>query len=77
MHADQELHLVVPPIKPADRRRPALALADWHALADLSDGMIVMTYDFSHPQQPGPNAPLPWMRSNLDALLPEDDERSL
>ena len=67
---------MVPPIKPAFKGSPALLESDFYALAELADGLIVMTYDYSHPGKPGPNAPLDWIQSNLEALLPEEDERS-
>lgn len=72
----QELHLVVPPIVPAVKGGPSLSEGDWHVLAGIADGVIVMTYDASHAGKPGPNAPAPWIRSNLEQLLPEEDERS-
>ena len=67
---------MVPPVKPAFQGAPALALADWHALASIADGLIVMTYDASHPGKPGPNAPVGWVRENLEQLLPEEDDHS-
>ena len=73
----QEMHMVVPPIKAAARGRPVLAAADWRKLSELADGLIVMTYDASHPGSPGPNAPLPWIRHNLRALLPADEDPQL
>lgn len=33
------------------------------------DGFSLMTYDFSGPQNPGPNAPLKWIRASLEMLL--------
>lgn len=33
----------------------------------------VMTYDYSLPQQPGPNAPLPWWERNADAFAEAAD----
>lgn len=32
-----------------------------------------MTYDYSSPQQPGPNAPLQWVRQNADAFAAAAD----
>ncbi|AQK89078.1 Glycosyl hydrolase superfamily protein [Zea mays] len=38
-------------------------------LADTVDGVFLMTYDFSGPQNPGPSAPLKWIHHSLAALL--------
>ncbi|XP_052194352.1 uncharacterized protein LOC127802541 [Diospyros lotus] len=42
---------------------------DLKSLSDAVDGFSLMTYDFSEPQHPGPNAPLKWIRSTLQLLL--------
>lgn len=42
---------------------------DLEELSDVVDGFSLMTYDFSGPQRPGPNAPLNWIRSSLQMLL--------
>lgn len=42
---------------------------DLQQLCDAVDGFSLMTYDFSGPQSPGPNAPLSWIRSSLSMLL--------
>ncbi|KAK9813511.1 hypothetical protein WJX73_003321 [Symbiochloris irregularis] len=62
--------------EPSMPGRPALNFADWGALAKISDGVIVMTYDAASPEKPGPNAPLDWTRGNLDALLPAEHPHS-
>lgn len=41
---------------------------DLKSLADAVDGFSLMTYDFSNPHSPGPNAPLKWIRSTLQLL---------
>lgn len=43
--------------------------ADLRSLSDYVDGFSLMTYDFSGPQNPGPNAPLKWIHSTLQLLL--------
>lgn len=43
--------------------------ADLRSLCDVVDGFSLMTYDFSGPQNPGPNAPLKWIHSTLLLLL--------
>lgn len=42
---------------------------DLRNLGDIVDGFSLMTYDFSLPHNPGPNAPLMWIRSTLRFLL--------
>ncbi|XP_012835600.1 PREDICTED: chitinase domain-containing protein 1 [Erythranthe guttata] len=42
---------------------------DLRVLGDDVDGFSLMTYDFSGPQNPGPNAPLKWIHSTLQLLL--------
>ncbi|PIN13887.1 putative member of glycosyl hydrolase family 18 [Handroanthus impetiginosus] len=42
---------------------------DLRSLSDDVDGFSLMTYDFSGPQNPGPNAPLKWIRSTFQLLL--------
>lgn len=42
---------------------------DLKSLGETVDGFSLMTYDFSSPQNPGPNAPLKWVRSVLRVLL--------
>lgn len=42
---------------------------DIQSLNDAVDGFSLMTYDFSGPQNPGPNAPLKWIHSTLSVLL--------
>nr|XP_016480474.1 PREDICTED: chitinase domain-containing protein 1-like isoform X1 [Nicotiana tabacum] len=41
---------------------------DLQALSDAVDGFSLMTYDYSSPYNPGPNAPLKWIRSTLHLL---------
>lgn len=42
---------------------------DLRKLSDDVDGFSLMTYDFSGPQSPGPNAPLKWIHYILQLLL--------
>ncbi|XP_060213346.1 uncharacterized protein LOC132640676 isoform X3 [Lycium barbarum] len=42
---------------------------DLQALYDAVDGFSLMTYDHSSPYNPGPNAPLKWIRSTLHLLV--------
>lgn len=41
---------------------------DLQSLGNDVDGYSLMTYDFSGPQNPGPNAPLKWISSTLELL---------
>ncbi|KAL2251813.1 UNVERIFIED_CONTAM: Chitinase domain-containing protein 1 [Sesamum indicum] len=42
---------------------------DLRSLSDDIDGFSLMTYDFSGPQNPGPNAPLKWIHSTMLLFL--------
>ncbi|XP_047324093.1 chitinase domain-containing protein 1 [Impatiens glandulifera] len=42
---------------------------DIKRLSNAVDGFSLMTYDFSSPQNPGPNAPLNWIHSTMQLLL--------
>ncbi|KAG9448333.1 hypothetical protein H6P81_014461 [Aristolochia fimbriata] len=42
---------------------------DFQTLSADIDGFSLMTYDFSGPNSPGPNAPLDWIRSSLQIIL--------
>ncbi|ESR58112.1 hypothetical protein CICLE_v10020231mg [Citrus x clementina] len=42
---------------------------DLQSLSDAVDGFSLMTYDFSGPHNPGPNAPLKWISFTLQLLL--------
>ncbi|KAM1125551.1 hypothetical protein ACFX1Q_040830 [Malus domestica] len=42
---------------------------DLQSLDDAVDGFSLMTYDFSGPNNPGPNAPLKWIHSTLQLIL--------
>ncbi|XP_009336807.1 chitinase domain-containing protein 1 [Pyrus x bretschneideri] len=47
---------------------------DLRSLDDAVDGFSLMTYDFSGPHNPGPNAPLKWIHSTLWLLLGTDED---
>ncbi|KAK2373387.1 chitinase domain-containing protein [Trifolium repens] len=42
---------------------------DLETLSEVVDGFSLMTYDFSNPHNPGPNAPLKWIQIILQILL--------
>ncbi|XP_074852097.1 chitinase domain-containing protein 1 isoform X2 [Carettochelys insculpta] len=49
---------------------------EFDQLASVMDGFSLMTYDYSTPQRPGPNSPLPWVRACVQVLDPESKWRS-
>uniref|UniRef100_A0A4X1VZC7 Chitinase domain-containing protein 1 n=2 Tax=Sus scrofa TaxID=9823 RepID=A0A4X1VZC7_PIG len=49
---------------------------EFEQLAPLLDGFSLMTYDYSTAQQPGPNAPLSWVRACVQVLDPKSRWRS-
>lgn len=51
-------------------------LEDLQTLSNAVDGYSLMTYDFSSPQNPGPNAPLKWIHSVMQVLLHGTDSSS-
>ncbi|KAI8800521.1 chitinase domain-containing protein 1 [Cladochytrium replicatum] len=65
--------LVVPPSR-GDGSQQLLSQAI-PALEPLVDFFSLMTYDYSRPDDPGPNAPINWIEDNVDQLaqaLPKD-----
>lgn len=46
---------------------------DMQSLNGAVDGFSLMTYDYSSPHSPGPNAPLNWIRSALRLVLGTKD----
>ncbi|KAI9109920.1 hypothetical protein K1719_018961 [Acacia pycnantha] len=49
---------------------------DLEILSEVVDGFSLMTYDFSSPHNPGPNAPLKWIQYILSLLLSTPDHRA-
>ncbi|GAB1292915.1 Chitinase domain-containing protein 1 [Apodemus speciosus] len=49
---------------------------EFEQLAPILDGFSLMTYDYSTSQQPGPNAPLSWIRACVQVLDPKSQWRS-
>jgi len=63
-----QLHFVIPPPTDITRDTRAFTPADMAVLEGFIDGLSVMTYDFSGPNQPGPNAPASWVKKCLQNL---------
>ncbi|KDP28506.1 hypothetical protein JCGZ_14277 [Jatropha curcas] len=68
---DQPLQLVyvIGPPQLEKRQVHDFGPKDLQSLNDAVDGFSLMTYDFSSPHNPGPNAPLKWIRFTLQLLL--------
>uniref|UniRef100_A0A452THJ6 Chitinase domain-containing protein 1 n=1 Tax=Ursus maritimus TaxID=29073 RepID=A0A452THJ6_URSMA len=49
---------------------------EFEQLAPVLDGFSLMTYDYPTAQQPGPNAPLSWVRACVQVLDPKSRWRS-
>ncbi|KAL2661621.1 hypothetical protein GLYMA_03G256800v4 [Glycine max] len=49
---------------------------DLETLSEAVDGFSLMTYDFSNPHNPGPNAPLKWIQIVLQLLLGTSGNRA-
>ncbi|WOL03173.1 hypothetical protein Cni_G11893 [Canna indica] len=64
-----ELIYVIPAPRSQKLSEYDFGMQDLQQLSDFVDGFSLMTYDFSGPQNPGPNAPLNWIRSSLSLLL--------
>ncbi|XP_068617773.1 chitinase domain-containing protein 1 [Battus philenor] len=68
---DLKLILVYPPFRgyPSDE----FFVQAFNEIYPYVEAVSVMTYDYSNPQKPGPNAPLQWMRLCVEKLLNNDD----
>ncbi|XP_075611001.1 chitinase domain-containing protein 1 isoform X2 [Balearica regulorum gibbericeps] len=49
---------------------------EFDQLASVIDSFSLMTYDYSTPQRPGPNSPLPWVRACVQVLDPDSKWRN-
>ncbi|XP_027640833.1 chitinase domain-containing protein 1 isoform X3 [Falco peregrinus] len=49
---------------------------EFDQLASAVDSFSLMTYDYSTPQRPGPNSPLPWVRACVQVLDPDSKWRN-
>lgn len=67
-----QLILVISPVRSEKLSGYDFGPGDLKQLAGSVDGFSLMTYDFSGPQKPGPNAPLEWIKYCLGVLLGDD-----
>ncbi|XP_045414501.1 chitinase domain-containing protein 1 isoform X2 [Lemur catta] len=69
--------LAIPPaVTPETDQTGMFTHREFEQLAPVLDGFSLMTYDYSTAQQPGPNAPLSWVRACVQVLDPKSKWRS-
>uniref|UniRef100_A0A0K2U8M9 Chitinase domain-containing protein 1 n=1 Tax=Lepeophtheirus salmonis TaxID=72036 RepID=A0A0K2U8M9_LEPSM len=70
--------LVIPPaVYDTDNKKKGFfEKNDFEGLAHSFDYFSLMTYDYSNPYRPGPNAPLAWVRKCIELIDPEGVHRS-
>ncbi|XP_025914937.1 chitinase domain-containing protein 1 isoform X3 [Apteryx rowi] len=75
--AQLKLILVIPPAVAAGTNQPGMfTKKEFDQLASVIDSFSLMTYDYSTPQRPGPNSPLPWVRACVQVLDPDSKWRN-
>ncbi|XP_074698774.1 chitinase domain-containing protein 1 isoform X2 [Strix aluco] len=75
--AQLKLILVIPPAVAAGTNQPGMfTKKEFDQLASAIDSFSLMTYDYSTPQRPGPNSPLPWVRACVQVLDPDSKWRN-
>ncbi|KAJ8929825.1 hypothetical protein NQ314_017423 [Rhamnusium bicolor] len=67
-----ETILVIPPKRGKEELFTNL---HFDALSDYVTAFSLMTYDFSNPQMPGPNAPIPWVEDCIKSLTADENKR--
>nr|XP_023027139.1 chitinase domain-containing protein 1 [Leptinotarsa decemlineata] len=65
--------LVIPPKR---GKEELFTEKHFDALYDHVTAFSLMTYDFSNPRMPGPNAPLPWVSDCITTLTSEENKRN-
>ncbi|CAH1247963.1 CHID1 [Branchiostoma lanceolatum] len=66
---------VIPPPSMSPAGQDIFNKDDFQKLAPWVQGFSLMTYDFSNPHRPGPNAPLDWVKACVLILDPEGAHR--
>jgi len=66
----KQLIVVIPPPLYDKQFEGMISREDVEAMSPHVDRFSLMTYDFSNPSRPGPNAPIGWVRSCIEALAP-------
>uniref|UniRef100_A0A8D0CEA9 Chitinase domain-containing protein 1 n=1 Tax=Salvator merianae TaxID=96440 RepID=A0A8D0CEA9_SALMN len=75
--AQLQMILVIPPaVMPGTNQLGMFTKKEFDQLAPIVDSFSLMTYDYSAPQRPGPNSPLPWMQACVQMLDPESKWRN-
>ncbi|ESO82099.1 hypothetical protein LOTGIDRAFT_135362 [Lottia gigantea] len=64
--------LVLPPPIYAGNNPGLISKANFDDFSDKIDGFSLMTYDYSSVINPGPNAPIDWVRKCVEILVPDD-----
>ena len=67
--------LVIPPPIYAENVRGMFSKEDFSNLVDYVDYFSLMTYDYSSPAKPGPNAHYSWMKKCVETLDKESFHR--
>ncbi|CAL1291053.1 unnamed protein product [Larinioides sclopetarius] len=66
------LVLVIPPPSYAGRNQIGMFIReDFENLVNHVTAFSLMSYDYSSPQRPGPNSPLPWLLQCVEDLVPD------
>ncbi|CAL8325409.1 chitinase domain-containing protein 1 [Gadus morhua] len=67
--------LVIPPVLTSYGKPGMFGREEFEQLAPVVDGFSLMTYDYSSAGDPGPSAPLPWMKGCVLELAPSSQWR--
>ncbi|KAJ7527333.1 hypothetical protein O6H91_16G048700 [Diphasiastrum complanatum] len=66
---NMQLIFVIPPVSRQAQELRDFTAADMAYLKDAVDAYSLMTYDFSNSYNPGPTAPLSWMRTCIQSVI--------
>ena len=62
--------MIPPPVPAKQGSKPPITQKQFQQLEKFIDGFSLMTYDYNLHNAPGPNAPLHWVKKNLELLKP-------